>query len=253
MTDPLAPLLDLPGVAEAAEEARVAVDRLLGHRVLRRRSAEVSAESAVRGAWASAALEGAGHSLAEVRSGAAATDPITQGALRVATGLGPLVDTWERAPRQVLARLHLLAARELVPAGELGRPDPAAADRLELLSQVLVTKTAAPAVVVAAFVHGELLAGRPFPVAGGVVARAAARLTLVTRGLDPKGLVVPEVGHRELAGDYAELAAGYGTPAGVAAWIRHCCAATALGAREGLAICEAVLRAPAASAANPGQ
>ncbi|MFL6077168.1 MAG: oxidoreductase [Mycobacteriales bacterium] len=248
MTDPLAPLLDLPGVAEAAEEARVAVDRLLGHRVLRRRSAEVSAESAVRGAWASAALDGAGSALADVRSGAA-TDPVTQGALRVATGLGPLVDTWERAPRQVLARLHLLAARDLVdpaaPAEALGRPDPAAADRLELLSQVLVARTAAPAVVVAAFVHGELLAGRPFPVGSGVVARAAARLTLVTRGLDPKGLAVPEVGHRELAGEYAELAAGYGTPEGVAAWIRHCCAATALGAREGLAICEAVLRAPA--------
>ena len=37
--DPLAPLLDLPGVREAADGARSAVDRLLGHRVLRRESA----------------------------------------------------------------------------------------------------------------------------------------------------------------------------------------------------------------------
>ncbi|PZA18973.1 oxidoreductase, partial [Modestobacter versicolor] len=42
--DPLAPLLQLPGVAEAAEGARTAIDRLLGHKVLRRESAGVSAE-----------------------------------------------------------------------------------------------------------------------------------------------------------------------------------------------------------------
>ena len=34
------------------------------------------------------------------------TDPIVQGALRVATELPGLVDTWQQAPRQVLARLH---------------------------------------------------------------------------------------------------------------------------------------------------
>ena len=50
--DPLAPLLDLPNVREAADGARSAVDRLLGHRVLRRESAGVSTESALRGAAA---------------------------------------------------------------------------------------------------------------------------------------------------------------------------------------------------------
>ncbi|HEY9475078.1 MAG TPA: oxidoreductase, partial [Mycobacteriales bacterium] len=57
--DPLLPLLDLPGVTEAADEARDAVDRLLGHRALRRGGEAVSAESALRGARASAALDGA--------------------------------------------------------------------------------------------------------------------------------------------------------------------------------------------------
>ena len=43
-TDPLAPLLDLPGVTDGVARAREAVDGLLGNRVLRRRSGDVSAE-----------------------------------------------------------------------------------------------------------------------------------------------------------------------------------------------------------------
>ncbi|MGW2548012.1 oxidoreductase, partial [Kitasatospora sp. NPDC001574] len=58
-TDPLAPLAQLPGVPDAVAEVRKAVDRLYGHRVMRRRAAEVTSESALRGARASAALAGA--------------------------------------------------------------------------------------------------------------------------------------------------------------------------------------------------
>src|ERR687886_1431454 len=65
--DPLAPLLDLPGVREAAEAARTGIDRLLRHRLMRNRSAEVSLESALRGARASAALEGVDVPLADLR------------------------------------------------------------------------------------------------------------------------------------------------------------------------------------------
>src|SRR5215212_8091119 len=79
--DPLAPLLDLPGVREAADAARASIDRLLGHKVLRRESAGVSTESALRGARASAVLEGVDVPLAELRSGAV-SDPVVQGALR---------------------------------------------------------------------------------------------------------------------------------------------------------------------------
>ncbi len=49
----------MPGVAEAVERARRAVDDLRGHRVLRRSADRVAAESALRGARASAALAGA--------------------------------------------------------------------------------------------------------------------------------------------------------------------------------------------------
>jgi len=242
--DPLAPLLALPGVRDAADGARAAVDRLLGHRVLRRESAGVSTESALRGARASAALAGVEVPLAELRSGDV-TDPVVQGALRVSAALGAMVETWPRAPGQVLARLHVLAAADLTGAGELGRPAAHAGPRLSGLFALVTGGTTAPAVVVAGVVHGELAALAPFGTADGVVARAAARLTGITRGLDPKAVSVPEVGFAELGRDAYEAALdGYrsGEPAGVAGWLVHCCRATEHGALEGLAICESLLR-----------
>jgi hypothetical protein len=145
----------------------------------------------------------------------------------------------------VLARLHVLAAADLVGSGELGRPAPHAGPRLSGLFSLVTGTTAAPAVLVAALVHGELASLRPFGTADGVVARAAGRLTGITRGLDPKAVSVPEVGFAELGRDaYTAALAGYatGTPEGVAGWLVHCCRATEHGALEGLAICESLLR-----------
>ena len=242
--DALAALLDLPGVREAAESARAGIDRLLRHKVLRRESAGVSTESALRGARASAALEGVDVPLADLRAGSVA-DPLVQGALRVSAGLGSMIDTWSRAPGQVLARLHVLAAADLTDSGALGRPAPHAGPRLAGLFALATGTTSAPAVLVAALVNGELAALEPFGTADGVVARAAARLTGITRGLDPKAVSVPEVGFAELGREaYADALDGYasGTPLGVAGWLVHCCRATEHGALEGLAICESLLR-----------
>ena len=242
--DPLAPLLDLPGVREAADGARAGIDRLLGHRVLRRESAGVSTESALRGARASAALAGVDIPLTELRAGSV-EDPVVQGALRVSAALGSMVETWPRAPGQVLARLHVPAAADLVDRADLGRPAAHAGPRLAGLFSLVTGTSTVPAVIVAALVHGELAALAPFGVADGVVARAAARLTGITRGLDPKAVSVPEVGFTELGQEaYGEALAGYasGAPEGVAAWLVHCCRATEHGALEGLAICESLLR-----------
>lgn len=241
--DPLAPLLDLPGVSAAVDRTRAAVDTLLGNRVLRRRSGDVSAESALRGAWASAWLSGHEVALDEIRAGSAADDPVVQGALRAQSTIGSLADTWTRAPRQALARLHAVAAADLVPSDELGRPRPGSAERLDTLAHVLAA-THAPAVVVAAIVHGELLGLDAFPPASGLVARAAVRLTLIDRGLDPKSLVVVEAGHRELAAGYADALDAYrsGTEDGITRWLIHCSDALVAGTQESLAICEAILR-----------
>ncbi len=242
MDDPLAPLLDLPGVADGVDSARSAVDALLTNRVLRRRSADVSAESALRGAWSSAWLAGSQVSLDDVRSGAALDQPAVQGALRVQSAIGALADTWTRAPRQALARLHALAAADLVDPALLGRPT-GGAERLDMLVDVLGA-TSAPAVVVAGIVHGELLSLDAFAPVSGVVAMAAVRLTLVERGLDPKSLVVVEAGHRELRTEYDAALDAYrdGTPAGLARWLGHCADAVVAGAREAMAICEAIAR-----------
>jgi hypothetical protein len=260
MSDPFAHVAGLPGVSDAVTGARESVDRLLAHRILRRRSAEVSAESALRGARASAVLEGVSAPLEEVRGGLV-TDPVVQGALRVSAELGSLAGTWRNAPRQVLARLHALAAADGADPGDLGRPRaasdardplelgpaPAPAEvvaRLDALSGLLTAPTGAPAIVVATIVHGELLALRPFGWADGVVARAAARLTLVDRGLDPKSLIAPEVGHVELGVAYRDAILGYvsGSAPGVAQWVGHCALAIELAARDALAVCEAFTR-----------
>jgi hypothetical protein len=195
-------------------------------------------------------------------------------AVRVHADLGSVLPSWSSAPRQALARLHVLAAADLgVPEDHLGRPRVAAEDpvedplelgeapsplevsaRLDGLFRLLLAPTAAPAVVVAGVVHGELLALRAFGTADGLVARAAARLVLVDRGLDPKAVSAPEVGFAELDaaarrgahghgpatdhGTYDVMARGYvsGGPPGVAAWLVHCAQAVSLGAREGLAV-----------------
>jgi Fic family protein len=257
---PLEVVAELPGVPEAVREARAAVDRLYGHRALRRRSPEVSSESALRGARASAALEGVDVSLDSMRKGEVA-DPVVQGALRVSAELGRLGKTWRTAPRQVLARLHVLAAADLTEESELGRPRQNVSDsdvlglgaapgpvetaaRIDALSSLLSRAGTAPALVLAAIVHAELVVLRPFGVADGLVARAAERLTLVEYGLDPKSLITVEVGHRELGDAYADNLRAYlkGSPDGVAAWVRHTASAVVLGARESTAVCEALSR-----------
>jgi len=242
--DPLAPLLDLPGVRDAAEAARTGIDRLLRHRLMRNRSAEVSTESALRGARASAALEGVDVPLADMRAGQV-DHPVVQGSLRTSVALGSMTETWSRAPGQVLARLHVLAAADLTRPADLGRPRAHAGPRLGGLFSLVTGESSVPAVVLAAVVHGELAAIAPFGTADGVVARAAARLTGITRGLDPKAVSAPEVGFAELGREeYARALAGYasGQPDGVAGWLVHCCRATEHGALEGLAIAEALLR-----------
>ena len=265
--DPLAAVAALPGVAEAVAESRSAVDALLRHRMLRARSAEVTGESMLRSARASAELDGAPWPLARVRAaveagGELGADPDARtvaGALRIGADLGSLVTAWQRAPRQVLARLHSLAAvgedglgrpRRAAeePADPLGlgpAPDPQEVDvRLAGLVDLLTAPTTAPALVVAAVVHAELVTLAPFPSGNGLVARAAARLVLIGRGLDRKAVAAPEIGHVELREQYVAGLAAYraGGADAVATWIGHCAAALRLGARDGLAICEALQR-----------
>ncbi len=241
--DPLAPLLDLVDVAPALAGAREQVDAAMRHRALRRHGGQVAAEASLRAAVASAALEGNAYDLEEVRGGTV-TDPVVQGALRVAEGLGGLVDLWPRAPRQVLAKLHVLAGRGVVPAADLGRLT-GGAERIDALAALVAGNDRTPPLLLAAVVHAELITLRPFAGPAGVVARAAARLTLIGRGFDPRGLVAVEVGHQQREPEYVGSAGAYatGTPDGVRSWLRHYAAAVTTAADEITRIGDGVLAA----------
>ncbi|MEQ4303782.1 oxidoreductase [Plantactinospora sp. B6F1] len=244
--DPLAPLLDLADVAPAVDRARERVDQALRHRALRRHGGQVAAEVSLRSAVASSALEGYAHEREAVRAGTV-TDPVLQGALRVAGALPGLADLWPKAPRQVLARLHTLAARGTVPEETLGRPAPepgpavaspavphALGVRLDGLAGLVARGTSVSPMVLAAVVHGELLALRPFAGPFGVVARAAARLTLISTGFDPRGLVAVDLGHAEREPEYVGAAGAFatGTPDGLRSWLRHYATAVEVGAER---------------------
>lgn len=230
--DPFADVAALTGVGVAAGHARDAVDALLRQPAMRRAAGRVAAESALRGARASAALAGA--------DADAVDDPRLQGALRAVAEVPSQAGSWRERPRQVLARLHVLAARGTADDATLGRPrDDLDHARFDQLLDLAAAPTTAPTVVVAAIVHGELLALRPFGSADDLVARAAERVVLVAGGVDTKAVSVPEAGHRALERAYLPLHEAYrdGGPDGVAAWVRHCCDAYARGAEEGIAIC----------------
>jgi len=243
VSDPLEPLTELPGVAEAVAAARAAIDDVHRHPANRRGWPATAAEASVRAARASAAIDGGS---AEIPAGGDVTDPILAGALRVAESIGLLLATWQRPPLQALARLHVLAAADLVPdrdADLLGRPrpEPGVSARLDLLARLIAGDTSVPAPVLSAVVHGELLTLAPFGTANGVVARGAARLTLIASALDPKGLVVPEVAYLRSGDRYQAAAAEFadGGPAGVGRWVVYCCQALCDGAREAAGIADA--------------
>lgn len=240
MTNPLAPLLELADVSPALDRARQAADAAMRHRALRRSGGPVAAEISLRSAVASAALEGHGYEREQVRAGLV-TDPVVQGALRVSAALDGLTATWLHAPRQALARLHVLAARGTVDEAELGRPaaDPVVAARLTALADLITVRGEAPALLQAAVVHGELLALRAFAGPNGVVARAAGRLTLMAAGLDPRGLLAVDAGHLAREPEYIGAAGAFatGTPDGLRAWLRHYAAAVEIAAAELTEVC----------------
>ncbi len=247
IADPLAPLQDLPGVAEAAQHARDALGRAHRHRANLRGWPVTAAEAALRAARASSVLDGGTPQLDEDSAG----DPVFAGSLRVAQalegGATALVGVWQRAPLQALARLHALAAADLVAQDHLGRPRlmPEVSARLDLMSRLVTGGSTVPAPILAAVAHGELLALSAFGSADGVVARAVGRLVTIATGLDPHGLGVPEVFWMRRAADYREAALGFasGSQDGLARWLVLSCRALQEGAREALSIADSKERA----------
>ncbi|MCW2847106.1 MAG: hypothetical protein JWR90_1080 [Marmoricola sp.] len=223
--DPLAWLSELEGVPSAFAATRDGVDVMLRDRGLRKSTPEQTAESLLRGAHASAVLEGSASSMEDLRADAG--DAVAQAALRVSTEVLSLVPVLGRSPAQAFARLHALTGG---PAP--GQPiSPEKTDRLQSLSRTMLSTTA-PAMIVAALVHADLMAAQPFADRNGIVARAAERLVLVARGVDPASLVVPEAGHLALRAEYESNLRGYrdGGRNGLHGWLLYAAQAQAKGA-----------------------
>jgi Fic family protein len=271
MSAELTRLLVLPGVAEAVDAAREACTQLRWHQALRRRIPEVAAESRVRGARASAFLEGAEFPVSLVRDvirGAVTLEDdgpgerVLRGAIQATAATEQLRSVALAAPAQALARLHTAAATGLAAADQLGRPrlageisaeltdvGPApeaapAATRLRGVVELIGSAEDQPGVLVAGIAHAELASARPFVQGNGLVARALERVLLQVLGVDPTGVVVSEAGYsRQGAVAYQGALAAYvtGRPDGVGLWLQHYAAAVIAGAAEASDIADAVL------------
>jgi Fic family protein len=108
---------------------------------------------------------------------------------------------------------------------------PEASARMNALATTLLS-TSVPALMVAALVHAELVTVAPFASHNGIVARAAERLVMVARGVDPASVVVPEAGHLALRPQYESNLRGYrdGGRAGLHAWLLYAAEAVSAGA-----------------------
>jgi len=207
MASLVATLFEDEVIAESIQSARDAIDALLWRRDIRADAEAVALESLDRGARDSAAIDGAD----QVGVDDSPMGRVRAAAIAVTSEAVSQADVWPKAPLQVLAHLHAVAAHGF--SEDLGRPrsvdsadDPMhigmappasmVSPRLTLLSDV-VTGPAIPAVFEAALVHGELMALRPFAWGNGLVARAMVRTIMVARGVDPSMFSIPELGMYE--------------------------------------------------------
>lgn len=231
VSDPFVSAARLEGVPSAFAATRDGIDSLLRDRGLRRSTPDHTARSLLLGAAATAALEGSAYPPEELAAGGG--DEVARAAVRLSTELLGLLPVWNRSPIQALARIHALVAAGSVPDGDLGRPvDPDGVARLVALAQMLGRATEAPGLVVAALVHAEIAAAGAFGSHDAAIGRAAERLVLVARGVDPASVTVPEAGHAAEQAGYASALSAYagGEPTGVHQWLMYAAQAFTRGA-----------------------
>lgn len=267
-------------VLRAEEAVRQASAELRWHGALRRRWREARAEASIRGAVASASIEGVVLPAGVLREhvAAASLDRVLCGD----PGLDATAGLWRAGARVVgwmpdlvgRARPELPSARALLtslhrditgPLASSGRIDvaevalprsqedpreggPATAptgeelrERLEGLL-ALIGAAQAPALVRAAVVHAEMVTARPFSAGNAAVGRLLVRHLITTDGLEPTGTAVSDLYAARAPGAYADAAAAYasGTPEGVVAWVEWQAEAILVGIQEAGELCRAV-------------
>jgi hypothetical protein len=231
VSDPFIAAALLEGVPSAFAATRDGMDSMLRDRGLRRSTPDDTARSLLLGAAATAALDGSTYDPETLAAGGG--DELARAAVRLSTELLGLLPVWNRSPVQAIARMHALAAAGSVADEDLGRPvNPAGVARLAALAEMLTQETVAPGLVVAALVHAEITSAGAFSSHNGMVGRAAERLMLVSKGVDPASVTVPEAGHAAQPEAYRAALAGYasGRPNGVHQWLLYSAQAFTRGA-----------------------
>nr|WP_300337101.1 cell filamentation protein Fic [Actinomyces sp.] len=237
-----------PRVRQAQEALREASAELRWNEALRRRWREARSESCVRGAVASAAVEGAvvpasllremvaTGSLSRALTGDASLD-VAVGAwrahARIAQWMPPLRGNQRPTSppaAALLATLHRdvtgpLAASGRLPLGEVGvarlegqdarEGGPGPAPQGEDLAQRraalmgLLEIEGASALVRCAVVHAEMVCARPFTCGNAAVGRLLVRHLATRDGLEPTGVAVPDLYAARAPGSYAQALAAY--------------------------------------------
>ena len=191
----------------AVTEARNAIDSLLFDRRLRNADPAAITDLRQEAGAASAALDGAD----------APADNSPMGRMIAAhqatvAECSHLVDVVTSAPAQAFAQLHLVASAwrnldeefrgrprstdQVDDPLHLGVNTPAAESRIYLFDVVrlFTNPSQVPALVLAARIHALIAIHAPFTTDSTVIARAAGRLMLMSRGVDPDGLIPLESG-----------------------------------------------------------
>ena len=267
-------------VRGAEDVLREASAKLRWHEALRRRWREARAESAIRGAAASGAIEGAVFPVSQLRRAVAAA-ALTQAntadpALDAVAGLwraqvrlnGWMPDLRGEArpllpsPRALLSSLHRDLSGPLATAGTVpmeavgaprgraapleGGPGPALSGE-ELTARLdgilaLIGASSAPALVRAAVVHAELAVTRPFALGNAALGRLAVRHLITRDGLEPTGTAVVDQYPARAPGAYAQALAAYasGSADGVVAWVVWQAEAILMGMTEATALCRSI-------------
>lgn len=201
VSDVLAPLMLLPGVKAALEEADQAI---AGVSLQAKRHASRIADTVM--------------TMATVATAELESEPDVVLAATLIQSVDQLPDL-KAAPLQALAQLHAIAAVS-EPQERRGRPRSDFDENDRLLALADVAKSPSPALVVAAVLHAEILSMAPFASHNGLVARAMARAVLVQRGID--SLLGIEVGLKDFGAQVIEKALEKyesATPQGVSEWI----------------------------------
>lgn len=223
---------DVSVIAALQEEAALASLRLDGSRLdapptgphpSRRTAPTTKVPERRQGTW----LDAMAHELASASDHEIAA--LEYHGVRDALDADELAESLLATPLDALAELHRRLTVGLLDAEHAGRPrrseqavhdasvgriiyfpaDPAAIPtRLNLLSGWLQTHGAREhALVSSGVLQFELLHIHPYEAANGRLARAAARLVLRARGLDPEAAAIPEVAlARDPIGYYEEVA-----------------------------------------------